>query len=139
MADERRGLNYAATRSDLDAGRVAYVAWSAGDSFELCLPAIETRYRSVILHGAGLHQFHTRLLPEINPINLVQYIRAPKLLLHGRYDETTPLKSAAEPLQKLLRGPKRVVLYDGGHAVPAEVYVPAINGWLDETLGPVRR
>ncbi len=139
MADERRGLDYAATRSDLDAGRVAYLSISSDADLKLALPAIETRYRSVILHGAGLHQAHTLLLPEINPVNLVPYIRAPKLLLHGRYDEGAPLKSSAEPLQKLLRGRKRIVLYDGGHAVPAEVYVPAVNAWLDETMGPVSR
>ena len=90
MTDERRGLDYAATRSDLDAGRVAYLAISADGSLKLDLPAIETRYRSVILHGAALHQSDTRLLPEINPVNLVPYIRAPKLLLHGRYDEGSP-------------------------------------------------
>jgi eukaryotic-like serine/threonine-protein kinase len=93
----------------------------------------------VILHGAALHQGFTRLLPEINPVNLVRYIRAPKLLLHGRYDEGAPLKSAAEPLQKLLRGPKRIVLYNSGHTAPAEVFVPTINAWLDETMGPVKR
>jgi pimeloyl-ACP methyl ester carboxylesterase len=139
MADERRGLDYATTRSDLDVGRVAYLSISSDSSLKLDLPAIETRYRSVILHGAALNQADTLLLPEIHPVNLVPYIRAPKLLLHGRYDEGAPLKSQGEPMQKLMRGPKRIVLYDGGHAVPAEVFVPAINAWLDETMGPVRR
>ena|GEM_PF-476554 len=139
ITDERRGLDYAATRSDLDAGRVAYFSQSTGNSLKLCLPAIETRYRSVILHGAGLRRESTLPLPEINPVNFVPYIRAPKLLLHGRYDERVPLKSMGEPLQKLLRGKKQISLYDDGHAVPAEVYVPVINKWLDETMGPVRR
>jgi len=48
------------------------------------------------------------------------------------------LKTQAEPLHKLLRDPKRILLYDGGHAPAPEFYVPAINGWLDETLGPVK-
>ena len=52
MTDQRRGLDYAATRSDLDAGRVAYLSISSDSSLKLDLPAIETRYRSVILHGA---------------------------------------------------------------------------------------
>src|SRR5262245_22362806 len=138
ITDERRGLDYAATRNDIDAARIAFFAVSPG-GLALGLPAIEPRYRSVILIGAGVDQNSIRVLPEINPVNLFPYIRAPKLLLHGRYDETTPLKSQAEPLQKLLRGPKRIVLYDGGHTPPPEIYVPPINGWLDETLGPVRR
>jgi len=138
-ADQRRGLDYAVTRSDLDAGRVAYYVVSVGDSRKIVLPAVETRYRSVILIAAGLRQHDTRVLPEINPVNLLPQIRAPKLLLHGRYDETALLKSMAEPLQRLLRGPKRIVLYDGGHTPQPEISVPPINSWLDETMGPVRR
>jgi hypothetical protein len=104
----------------------------------LGLPAIEERYRAVVLMGAALYQVDTRLLPEINPINLVSHIRAPKLLLQGRYDEDSRLKTQAEPLHKLLREPKRILLYDGGHVPSPEFYVPAMNTWLDETLGPVR-
>lgn len=100
--EERRGLDYVATRSDLDASRVAYIGWSVDGGLKLGLPAIDTRYRSVVLMGAALYQSDTRLLPEINPINLVPYIRAPKLLLQGRYDEDSRLKTQAEPLHKLL-------------------------------------
>jgi serine/threonine protein kinase/formylglycine-generating enzyme required for sulfatase activity len=138
-ADERRGLDYVEKRPDLDAGRVAYLGVSVDDSRKLLLPAVETRYRSVALIAAGLTRDSTQVLPEINPINLVPQIRAPKLILHGRYDENTPLKSQSEPLQKLLRGPKRIILFDGGHMPPPEIFVPPINAWLDETLGPVRR
>jgi hypothetical protein len=137
LTDERRGLDYVATRSDLDASRVAYVASSVDGGLKLGLPAIDQRYRSVILSGAALFQADTRVLPDINPINLVPYIRAPKLLLQGRYDEDSRLKTQAEPLYKLLREPKRILLYDGGHAPTPEFYVPAVNAWLDETMGPV--
>ncbi len=138
-ADERRGLDYVMTRSDLDARRVAFYGVSVGDSRKILLPAVETRYRSVILVGAGLRPHFTRVLPEINPVNCLPQIRAPKLILHGRYDENLPLKYQAEPLQSLLRGPKRIILYDGGHLPPPEISVPPINSWLDETLGPIKR
>ena len=138
LIDERRGLDYVATRSDLDASRVAYLALSVDGGLKLGLPAVETRYRSVVLVGAALYQADTRLLPEINPINLVPYIRAPKLVLQGRYDEDSRLKTQAEPLHKLLTEPKRILLYDGGHAPAPEFYVPAINDWLNETMGPVK-
>jgi hypothetical protein len=49
------------------------------------------------------------------------------------------LKTGAEPFYKLLGEPKRMILHDGGHIPPLEVSVPLINGWLDETLGPVKR
>ena len=139
MSDERRGLDYALTRGDLDAARVAYIAFSSGSSLRLGLPAVEPRYRAVIWTGAVLRRRNDGLSPEINPANLIPHVRAPKLLLHGRYDETAPLKPEGEPLHRLLRGPKRILLYDGGHIPAPEFYVPAINGWLDETLGPVAR
>jgi formylglycine-generating enzyme required for sulfatase activity len=138
MIDERRGLDYVATRTDLDASRVAYAALSVDGGLKLGLPAIDPRYRSVILVGAALYQGDTQLLPEINPVNLVPYIRAPKLVIQGRYDEDSRLKTQAEPLHKLLREPKRILLYDGGHIPALEFFVPAVNGWLDETLGPVK-
>ncbi|MGH9834620.1 MAG: hypothetical protein ACRD9Y_16510, partial [Blastocatellia bacterium] len=62
-----------------------------------------------------------------------------KLWIHGRYDEAVYFKTEAEPLYKLLSEPKRLALYDGGHLLPQEVYVPLVNNWLDETMGPVKR
>ena len=59
--------------------------------------------------------------------------------MHGRYDEGCRLKSETEPLIELLRGPKRVAYYDGGHIAPLEFMVPTVNSWLDETMGPVNR
>jgi eukaryotic-like serine/threonine-protein kinase len=139
MTDERRALDYVATRSDLDAGRVAYYSVSNDSGFKFGLAAIETRYRTAILHGNCLRIGEAQVLPEIHPANLIPFIRAPKLLMHGRYDEGCRLKSEAEPLQKLMREPKRLVLYDGGHIPRLEFIVPAINSWLDETMGPVNR
>ena len=60
-------------------------------------------------------------------------------MVHGRYDENLSLKTEAEPLYKLLPEPKRLVLYEGGHVPPFEFMVTTMNGWLDETLGPVKR
>ena len=78
-------------------------------------------------------------LPEANPINFAPHISAPKLMLHGRYDEDTPFKTRAEPLFKLLREPKRLVMFEGSHVPPTELFVTNINAFLDEALGPVRR
>ena len=60
-------------------------------------------------------------------------------MLHGRYDEDTPFKTQAEPLFKLLREPKRLVMFEGSHVPSTELFVTNINAFLDEALGPVRR
>ena len=44
------------------------------------------------------------IIAAANPINFAPHIRAPKLMVQGRYDEDTPLRTAAEPLFKLLLG-----------------------------------
>jgi len=137
--DLRRGLDYLQTRDDVDNSRIAYCGISGGASRDgLIFTAIENRYRSIILMGGGLFKSWTEWLPEFNPVNFVPYIRAPKLLLNGRYDEVFAFKTEAEPLYKLLPEPKRLALFDGGHFASLEGAAPIVNGWLDETLGPVK-
>jgi eukaryotic-like serine/threonine-protein kinase len=60
-------------------------------------------------------------------------------MVHGRFDEDTPFKTRGEPLFKLFRAPKKLVVYDGGHIPPLELFVQTMNAWLDQTLGPVKR
>ena len=69
--------------------------------------AIEPRYRAVVLVGSGLPKEYRSWIPEANPINFAAHIRAPKILVQGRYDEDTPLKTAAEPLFRLMPESRR--------------------------------
>lgn len=74
-----------------------------------------------------------------NRINFAPRIAAPKMVLQGRYDETSPLESEAVPLFRLFKEPKRLQIYEGGHVPPLGVVVPAVQTWLDETLGTVKQ
>jgi esterase/lipase len=136
--DHRRGLDYLATRSEIDSGRIACFGVSV-NTRKLTLIAVETRYRSIILMGAGLMKAWANMIAEANGANFAPHIRAPKLMIQGRYDEAISFKTEAEPLYKLLREPKELFLFDQGHVPALDVSVPIINGWLDKTLGPVRR
>ena len=138
ITDLRRGLDYLETRGDIDTNRIAYHQPSA-TGLGLILPAVETRYRTVVMWGASVNKSNMATIPEANPINFAPHIQGPKLMLHGRYDESAMLKSEALPLYKLLREPKRLELFEGGHRPPLEILVPTMNSWLDEKLGPVRR
>jgi len=132
----RRGLDYLETRPDIDVQKLAY--WNVSISSFMVIAAVEPRYRSVIFEGDGLPKEWLKFLPEANPIFFVSHVRAPKLMLNGRYDERWPYHSAIQPLYKLLREPKRLELCDCGHIPPAEISAPVINSWLDETLGRVK-
>jgi serine/threonine protein kinase/formylglycine-generating enzyme required for sulfatase activity len=138
FTDVRRGLDYLETRKEIAANKIAYFGPSGGN-FKLILPAVETRYRSVVFTGAGVRKYNMQWKPEANAINFAPHIRAPKLMLHGRYDEADPFKTEGEPLFKLLREPKRLMLVEGGHIPDTQILIPAINGWLDETMGPIKR
>jgi len=134
--DERRGLDYLATRRDLDLGRLGYLGPSGGTT-KLIVTSVEPRYRSIALTGAGAKKYYARMVADANPINFVSHIRAPKLMLHGRYDEADPLKTEAEPLFRLMREPKRLVVYEGGHVPEFSFLIRSLNDWFDETLGRV--
>jgi len=136
----RRGIDYLATREDIDMGRLAYVAVSWGAGSRLPLAAVDDRFRAVVLIGAGIDERIQPTLPEASNINFAPYIRPPKLFLNGRDDEEHPWYTRGLPLWNLLREPKELVLVPGaGHVPTPEARVPAMNRFLDRTLGPVRR
>ena len=139
ITDLRRGIEYLETRRDLDPTRIGLVAPSAGSTLGMILTAIDSRYRAVVMVGAGLPAGYSVIVREANPIYFASHIRAPKLIVQGRYDEDTSLRTATEPLFKLLPEPKRLVLYDGGHVPAVDVMVSSSQGWLDATMGPVKR
>jgi formylglycine-generating enzyme required for sulfatase activity/predicted Ser/Thr protein kinase len=139
VTDLQRGLDYLETRQDIDMKRLAFFGPSAGAQIGLILAAVDPRYRAVLMVGAGLPAGYRLAIPAANPINFASHIRAPKLIVQGRYDEDTPLSTAADPLYKLLVEPKRRALYEGGHVPMLDVLMTATSGWLDEQLGPVKR
>jgi len=139
VIDLRRGLDYLETRPDVDPGRMVAMAPSAGSSLGMVLGAFEPRYRGIVFLGAGIPESYRRIIAVANPINFVPHIAVPKLVLQGRYDEDTPLRTAAEPLYRLLPEPKRLVVYDGGHVPALEVQMRETAPWLDDLLGRVFR
>ena len=138
VTDLRRGLDYLETRKDLDMTRVGVLAPSAGSVLGLIVAALETRYHALVFIGAGIPATYRGISATANPINFASYIRAPKLILQGRYDEDTPLRTATEPFFKLLSEPKLLTLYDGGHVPSLEVLMSTTMPWLEEQLGPCR-
>ncbi len=137
VTDLRRGLDYLETRQDVDTSRLAFFGPSAGAQIGLILAAVEPRYKGVVLLGAGLTP--TPRIAEAYPANFAPHIRVPKLIVQGRYDEDTPVKTQTEPLFRILTEPKRLVIYEGGHVAPTELVITTVGGFLDQVLGPVRR
>ncbi|HEX5387287.1 MAG TPA: protein kinase [Gemmatimonadales bacterium] len=137
--DMRRSIDYLGTRADIDTSRVAYYGVSWGGYLGGLMPAVEPRFKTVVLLVAGLE--YQRALPEVEPINYLPHITVPVLMLNGQYDHYFPVETAQRPMFRLLGTPpdrKRQVIAEGGHFVPRTQLVRETLDWLDRWLGPVR-
>jgi formylglycine-generating enzyme required for sulfatase activity len=141
IIDMRRGLDFLMSRDDVDPSRIAFYGTSFGGPF-FVLPAIESRekrYGAVMLLSAGISKWNEQDHILARPIDFAPLIQGPKLLVHGRYDEAHPLKTAAKPLHELLTVPKNdMEIYEGGHWPGEKGVVEPASKFLDETFGPVQ-
>jgi dienelactone hydrolase len=131
----RLGLDYLATRDDIDMNALAYVGISWGAGSRLVFAAVDPRFRATVLTGAGIDERVHPTLPEASNINFAPHIRGPKLVLNGREDEEHVWLTRGLPLWNLLSEPKELKLFDGaGHRPPAEQLIPAMRDFLDRHL-----
>jgi dienelactone hydrolase len=136
--DERRAIDYVASRGDIDINHVACMGLSMG-GFDIVSMAVENRYQSILLLSAGLNTDLSTAIPEANPVNFAPQITVPKLMIHGRYDEGAPFRTTAQPLFNLFREPKELRALDTGHFPPMDLWVPIAQEWFDKKLGAVTK
>jgi dienelactone hydrolase len=137
--DLGRTIDYLETRSDLQAGKLAYMGNSWGAYLGAILPAVENRIKVNILMIGGF--LASRPLPEIDQINFAPRNTVPTLMLNGRYDFRFPLETSQRPMFRWLGAPpeqKRQVLFDTGHALKPEQIASEAYSWLDRYLGLVK-
>jgi serine/threonine protein kinase/cephalosporin-C deacetylase-like acetyl esterase len=137
--DLSRSIDYLETRQDINPNELAYEGHSWGAAMGGILPAVETRFKALILISPGL--FLQKVLPEVDQLNFAPHVKAPVLMLNGRFDFLWPPRISQEPMFRLLGTPteqKRRVVYDTGHYVPPAELVKESLNWLDKYLGPVR-
>jgi pimeloyl-ACP methyl ester carboxylesterase len=130
--DISRGVDYLETRPDISTERLAYYGVSWGGAMGALIPAVESRIKVNVLYVAGLD--FTRTRPEVDPINFLPRIKAPTLMLNGRYDFYFPIETTQRPMFHLLGTPpeqKRYVLEEGSHFVPRTRLIQETLAWLD--------
>lgn len=138
VIEMRRGVDYLETRPEIDGKRIAFEADSAGTWSGVILCAVENRYRSVLFVGSGIDRDEVHTTAAANRINFAPRIATPKMMLQGRYDESSPYAAEFEPLYKLMPEPKRAVIFEGPHVPPRDLYLRESQKWFDETLGKVK-
>jgi eukaryotic-like serine/threonine-protein kinase len=139
VTDLRRGIDYLVSRPDIDKTRIGFYGPSAGASLGMVHTALEKRYRSLALTGLGFDEEEKRTIAYASRMNFAPRVTTPKLMVHGRWDESHPLQSEAMPVYRLFPEPKRLVVVDAGHIPPPDVFMRLFVNWLDETMGKVQR
>jgi predicted esterase len=132
-----RSIDYLETRSDIDRQKLAYEGYSWGAAMGAILPAMEERLKALLLIGPGF--FMQKRFPAADQINFAPRVKAPVLMLNGRYDFIFPTNSSQEPMFRLLGTPaehKRRILYETGHDIPRPDMIKETLKWLDQYLGP---
>ena len=126
VRDYRRGLDYLATRPEIDVERIGALGYSMGAWQMYPLAATEPRVKVCV--AAALPTQQQRFDP-VAPQNYVAGISQPFLMLLGR-DDTMATREGAEQLLALLpSGAKQLLWYDSGHKLPV-AYVPDAVAWL---------
>lgn len=141
VIDIRRGIDMLAQRSDVDAGRIAYVGHGYGANWGAILSSIETRLRAYVLvagfpsladlmesDDSDMANLRFSLGPErfaryrasisaVDPIRFTPFWGgAPILFQFGRFDQFVP-RAEAERLVHSIPRPQKVIFYDAGHSV----------------------
>ncbi|MFB3829959.1 MAG: protein kinase [Bryobacteraceae bacterium] len=138
VKDFRTAIDYLETRPDLDRSRFAYLGMSWGGVLSPIILAVEGRIKASVLVVGGLR---SRCRPEVDPAVYVPHVKAPTLMLNGKYDFTFPFETSAKPMFDLLGTPpehKRQRVYESDHYVPRNEAVKETLAWLDRYLGPVK-
>jgi cephalosporin-C deacetylase-like acetyl esterase len=139
VKDFSRTIDYIETRKDLDASKVAYYGVSWGGEMGGLVPALEPRIKTVILNVGGLDLHKSQ--PEVDPINFVNRITVPVLMINGEYDQFFPVETSQKPMFELLGTPrehKKHYVYEASHAVPYHLVAKQSLEWLDRYFGPVK-
>jgi dienelactone hydrolase len=134
-----RAIDYLEMRNDVAADYIAYVGFSWGAAMGPIFVALEPRFKACILVMGGF--FQQSALPEADAFNFASRVKAPVLLLSGRYDFYFPTDTSQLPMFRLFNVPedqKRRIEYETGHIIPRTEQIRESLNWLDRHLGPVR-
>lgn len=138
--DLGRSVDYLETRPDIDPNKLAYEGDSWGAAMGAILPAMEDRFKALVLIGPGF--WLEKRFPAADQINFAPRVKTPVLMLNGKYDYIFPPGPSQEPMFRLLGTPvehKRRLVYATGHDVPRSEMIKETLSWLDRYLGPVNR
>jgi dienelactone hydrolase len=135
--DIGRSIDYLETRTDIDRNRIAYMGVSMGAALGVNFAAVEDRIKTVIMLDGGF--YNEKPLPGTDQVDFAPRLKAPVLLIAGRFDWIFLGKDALLRMLGARAEDKKVVLLDTAHDVSEKRadMVREVVGWLDKYLGKV--
>ena len=137
--DIGRTIDYLETRKDIQANKLGYLGWSWGGFMGGIMPAVEKRFKAVVLNVGGMEM--NKALPESDQLNYLPRVTQPVLMLNGKHDMFFPVETSQKPMFNFLGTPKenkKMIVYESGHLVPRNDFVKETLLWYDQYLGPVK-
>ena len=80
----------------LQADKAGYLGWSCGGFNGGIMPAVEKRFKAVVLNVGGMEM--ERALPEVDQINYLPRVKQPVLMLNGKFDMFFPIETSEKPI-----------------------------------------
>jgi len=135
--DLGRSIDYLETRPDIDRNKIGYLGVSMGAALGVIFTAVEDRFKTVIFLDGGFYA--EKMLPGTDQADFAPRLKAPTLMISGRYDWIFMSKDA---LLRMIGAPaaqKKSVLFNTAHDVSEQRadLIREVLAWLDKSLGRV--
>jgi uncharacterized protein len=142
IKDWRRGLDYLATRPDVDTKRIGLIGYSMGSMMGSILAATDSRVKAsafcvggdpILGMAANLPPAAKSAVYPIAPSLFVGHIAPrPTLFINGKQDNVVN-EAAAKRFYDAAQKPKEIIWADAGHILPPKDAGKAVD-WIEKTL-----
>lgn len=148
VTDLMRGVDYLASRQDIDIARIGFAGFSMGGALGAIFCSYDRRIKAVVLGitGGDFSKFNVsapdaqaaeRMLQAyriVDPIHYVANISPRPLLMQNASYDFIITRAATEALFEAAREPKKIIWYDCGHADLPDDCLEDMSGFFDAEL-----
>ena len=135
--DLGRAIDYLETRADIDRHRIGFLSVSMGGALGVIWAAVEDRIKVVVILDGGF--FTEKPLPGVDQADFAPRIKAPTLMISGKFDWIFMGKDALLRLLGTPAADKKAVMLETSHDVSEQrpELTREVLAWLDKYLGKV--